>query len=124
MIPLEDVAIFRLWRDAFAGVMDPRFYTIESTEVLLLNGVFKLLHTDSAAVIVEVRTYPTGAKEVHGLIAAGDMADIVSVLIPQALEWGKAQGCIIGSIESREGWGRALKPYGWREHQIRLVKEI
>jgi hypothetical protein len=124
VIPLDDRAAFWVWREQFAAALDPRFHTIEWVEVQLLNGVFTLMHTVDAAIIVEVLTYPTGAKEVHGLLASGDLTDILETLIPQALAWGKDQGCITGAIESRDGWARALRSHGWREYQVGLKKDL
>lgn len=120
MIP--DWAGYCEFRPAFAQVMDQRYHTLPWLDEQVLSGKVQFWRTDSAAIVAEVRDYPTGAKDIHGLIAAGDLADIVQVLIPQAEQWGRENGCIAAQIESRPGWARALKDYD--VHQVIVRKEL
>lgn len=122
MIP--DWAGFLRFRSQFLEVIDPRFYDIDWLERQILNGAAKLLISDDAAIIYEIRTYPTGAREVHGLLAAGNMESIVQELIPEAEQIGRDLGCITACIESREGWARALKPFGYEVYQVSIKKEL
>ena len=122
MIP--DWAGYCGFRDAFAGVMDERYYTLDWLDQQILLGKVQFFCTDDAAIIAEIKDYPTGAKDVHGLIAAGDLADIIEVLIPQAEAWGKERGCIAGLIESRPGWAKTLKGFGYEPHQLTIRKEL
>ncbi len=112
------------YRDAFREALDPRLYPIEHLDGLMSSGAAELLATDRAAIIFEIRTYPSGARELHGLIAAGDLADIVERLIPEAEHRAKERGCIGAVIESRAGWARLLKSRGYRPHQIAVRKEF
>lgn len=112
------------FRQAFAEVMDPRLYTIDWLDRQVVTGGVKFWATEDAAIIAQIKTYPTGAMDIEGLIAAGDMADIVNLLIPAAEQWAKAVGCIGAIIQSREGWARALKPHGYRIYQTALRKEL
>lgn len=112
------------FRPAFSQVLDERYYTLAWLDEQLLNGKVHFWRSDNAAMITELREYPTGAKDVHALIAAGDLDEIITVIGPQVEEWARDQGCIAALVESREGWARALKPIGYRTHQIIVRKEL
>jgi hypothetical protein len=45
-------------------------------------------------------------------------------LIPLAEEWGRENGCVGALIESRVGWGEALKSEGYRPHQLAVWKDL
>jgi hypothetical protein len=109
------------FRDQFEQVMDPRFYDIKWLDDQIRYNRFRLWANDDAAIVAEIKTYPTGAKAVHGMIAAGKLSGIV-VLIPKAEEWGKQMGCIAAEISSREGWARILPDY--TVNQVEIRKEI
>ncbi len=112
------------FRDLFAEALDPVFYDIFHLDQRLLEGSAFLFTTDASAVIVEIKDYPTGARVVHGLIAAGDADDIVETLIPQAEAWGKANGCTHAEVSSRPAWQRILKARGYEPHQIAVRREL
>ena len=78
--------------------------------------------TDDSCILTEFRQFPSGAWEIHGVVAAGNKDTIVKELIPLAEEYGRERGCIIASIESRAGWARALPDY--ELHQVILRKDI
>lgn len=122
MIP--DWAGYCGFRAAFAEVMDERYYTLEWLDGQILDGRALFWRTDKAAIIAEIRDYPTGARDIHGLIAAGDLGDIVETLIPMAEAHGRLVGCIAAQIESRPGWVKALAPYGYGLHQSIVRKEL
>lgn len=115
---------YRKWRPAFTEVMDLRLYTPEWLDGQIANGKALFWCTDKAAIVAETRRYPTGACDVHGLIAAGDLDDIRDVLIPAAEEWGRSIGCVGAIVESRTGWAKALKKQGYEPHQLALRKEF
>jgi len=119
--PSERAAYLR-HRDDFAQVMDPRLYTIEWLDLQLINGTYRLWASDNAAIIAGVKLYPTGAMDVEGIVAAGDAEEIVNILIPQAEQWGRENGCSGAIIESRPAWTRLLEPHGYQPHQIRIRK--
>src|SRR5438874_2353490 len=95
------------WRPAFAGTMDRRLYTPEWLDAQLATGRAHLWCSPNAAAITEIRTYPTGARDVHGLVAAGDVAEVRDMIVPQVERWGCAIGALGIVIESRPGWARA-----------------
>lgn len=112
------------FRGAFAEVMDERYHTIEWLDAQVLSGAVMFWRSANAAIVAEVRDYPTGVKDIHGLIAAGDLSEIIETLIPQAEAWGRANGCIAAQIESRVGWAKALKPHGYETFQVIVRKEL
>jgi hypothetical protein len=119
-----DWAAYCEFRPAFAEVMDERYHTLEWLDEQVLGGKVKFWRSPNAAMITEIRDYPTGARDIHALIAAGDLEEIIEVITPQAEEWAKAQGCIAAQVESRAGWARALKPSGYCLHQQIVRKEL
>lgn len=122
MIP--DWAGYCEFREAFREVMDERYHTLDWLDDQVLKGRVQFFRTDDAAIIAEVRNYPTGARDLHGLIAAGNLQSIIEVLIPQAEEFGRAWGCVAATIESRPGWARAMKPHGYETQQVIIRKEL
>lgn len=110
-------------RSEIEGLLDPRCYTISWLEYRLLDGSALAFGNDRAVIVTEVRNYPAGAREIHGLVAAGDLGAIVG-LIADAEEWARAQGIEFASIASREGWARVLHDRGYRPHQIELRMEL
>ena len=112
------------FRDAFEGVIDPLYYTMDWLDGQVMSGKFKFWRGNRSGIITELRTYPTGATDIHGIIAAGDMAEIINELIPQAEAYGREQGCLAAIIESRPGWVKALAPSGYSIHQVAIRKGL
>jgi hypothetical protein len=112
------------FRPLFAAAIDPRFYTIDHLDHLVLSKRAQCWFGEEAAIVTEVRTYPSGATAVHGLVAAGRLEEIVDVLIPMAEAWGRAIGCTLAVIESRGGWARQLKDHGYAPFQTAVAKEL
>lgn len=108
------------FRDEFVA-LDPERYPASYIDRMVWSGAWRVWGSDRAAIIAEIRRYPSGAKEVHGIAAAGDLREIVG-LVPLAEAWGAQEGCRWASIESREGWERLLP--GYEAAQIRIVKEL
>lgn len=121
---LADLGAYGRWRGAFAEAMDPRLHGIEHLDALMLSGRAQAWFGDRAAMATELRAYPAGARTIHGLIAAGDLAEIRDELIPRAERWARGLGCTIAIIESRPGWARALKASGYEPHQLTVRKEL
>jgi hypothetical protein len=115
---------YAAWRDAFAGVLDPQRYTIEWLDGLVAEGRAIFWGAEDAAMLTELRRYPTGAMDIHGLVAAGALDTIIGDLIPRAEAWAQTAGCIGAVIDSREGWTRALKASGYRPYQTAVRKEL
>lgn len=112
------------FRDAFMGVLDQRYYPIDWLDQRVFEGRATVFRSAHAAIVVELRRYPGGAMDVHGLIAAGNKAEIVNELIPRAEEWGRENGCVAGVVESRPAWAKALKSSGYEISQVTVRKEL
>lgn len=112
------------FRDRFAEAIDTRLYNLEYLDAILLSGRGKCINTENAAVVVEIKTFPSGARAVCGVIAAGPLEEIENILIPAAEEWGRSYGCQFGMIDSRPGWARQMKKHGYETYQVSLIKEL
>ena len=115
---------YQRWREAFASAIDDRLHTIGHLDRLLFGGHAQAWFGENAAIVTEIRTYPTGARVIHGLVAAGDLAEICDVLIPRAEGWARSIGCVLAVIESRPGWAKTLKAAGYEPHQLTVRKEL
>jgi len=112
------------FRPAFAQILDPRFYTIQWLDSQVVSGKFRLFSDDNSAILVSIRTYPTGLKELCGEAATGNLSAIARKLIPQSIEWAQSIGCTSARIESRAGWAKAMKKDGFEIHQVAIRKDI
>jgi len=121
---ISDWVGYLRFRAQFQTVIDPEFYPIEWLDFEVSAGRAWPIIGENAALVVEVKAYPGGVKAAHGLIAAGDLNEIINELIPAAEAWGRTQGCKYGLIESREGWAKALKSHGWEIHQVSILKVL
>lgn len=71
----------------------------------------QLWPTATSAAVVELVTYPTGAKVLHGWLAGGELAAILRTY--QHLEaYARSSGCDGFEMKARRGWQTVLKPLG------------
>jgi hypothetical protein len=104
--------------------MDGRLFTIEYLDTLIGQMKAQVWYGERSAIVTEVKEYPSGARVIEGVVAAGDLTEIVETLIPKAEEWGREIGCTMALIQSRPGWARQLKQYGYETHQVSITKEL
>lgn len=119
-----DWAGYVQWRPAFEAAMDARLYAAEWLDARILAGSAQFWRSEHAAAVTEIRTYPTGAYDVHGLIAAGDVDAVRDRIIPEVEAWGRSIGALGIVIESRPGWARVLRQAGFEPHQLAIRKEL
>jgi len=112
------------WRPEFVALLDPDYYTPEWLDQEVWSGRAQILSCEDAAALVEVRTYPTGAKDIHGLLCCGNLSSITHTLIPLWLDHGRSIGAISATVDSRAGWTRALKPLGFDPYQSATRKTL
>ena len=120
------------WAPRFAEALDPNLYTLDYLTALVGMMKAQVWFGADAAIVTEIRTYPTGARVIHGLVAAVDpgsapgagLREIVEVLVPRAEAWARSIGCILAIVESRPAWVRVLKQYGYEPHQQAVRKEL
>jgi hypothetical protein len=112
------------WRTTFEKALDPRFYRIEHLDERINSNSVRIFACPEAALIVELRHYPTGRFDGHVLIAAGSPEQVVAVLRPRAEAWLRDIGAMGAIVESRAGWARLLKQHGYESHQLAVRKEL
>lgn len=112
------------WRPAFAAAMDARLHTPEWLDARILAGSAQFWRSEHAAAVTEIRNYPAGAYDVHGLVAAGDIAEVRDQIIPRVEAWGRSIGALGIVVESRPGWARALRSRGFEPHQLAVRKDF
>ena len=114
---------YERWRNGFAAALDPRFHSIAYLDSLVWFGRARLFANERAALLAEIKIYPTGARDVHVLVGAGEL-DALVALEPDLAAWGRDLGCLGVLIESRSGWARVMKKRGYEPHQIAVRKEL
>lgn len=110
-------------RDEIASLIDERFYPLDHIEQRIEAGTIGLLYNDTSLIGIEIKDYPGGAKELHGLFACGELSGILE-LIDRALILGCEVGCTHATISSREGWSKLLKGRGFVPHQTSIIREL
>lgn len=120
---VPDWAGYLMYKPAFDEVIDSALYPEGWLDFEILDGRARFWRNDTAAIVATIKEYPSGAKAVHGLIAAGDLEGITA-LIPLAEQWGRDEGCIYGEIESRPEWARVMKYAGYEPAQLMLRKGL
>ncbi len=110
------------FRGAIAGVLDQALYPVAWLDARVATGDVDVMATDTSCILTEFKQYPSGAWEIHGVVAVGDVNEIAGVLIPKAEQYGRDRGCVIASIASRRGWAKVLPDY--EVHQVELRKEL
>ena len=121
---MTDLAGYLHWRPAFLEAIDERLYPTVWLDSLVTSGKAQFWVSDNAAALTEVRPYPSGLYDLHGLVAAGDVGEVRDILVPQAEAWARSIGCIGFVIESRPGWAKLLKGNGFEPHQLAVRKEL
>ena len=110
-------------RQEIEGLLDPRFYPLEWVDKRVWTGAIRTMSNDTAIIGFEVKDYPGGARELHGMFAAGDLDGILA-LIDECEAFARSLHCTVATIESRSGWARVLKSRGYAPHQLRIQKEL
>lgn len=105
------------------ALLDERFYPIAWVDQRVWMGAIRLIADDRAIIGFEIKQYPGGARELHGMFACGAIESILA-LIDQAVAFARDLKCDVASIESRSGWAKVLKSRGFAPHQLRIVKEL
>jgi len=86
------------------------------------KGDCQLWTAPNAAIVTELRVFPTGLKVINGWLAGGELEG-VKALVSQAEAWGKSQGCVKAGIScGRAGWSRKLD--GYAVAGVQLTKEL
>ena len=112
------------WRDDFAAILDPRFYTVEWLDGEVWSGRIRLFSGPNSCILASIKPYPTGALELHVMAATGELNELISSTIVSVETWARSIGCIVAVIESRAGWLKVMKASGYKLHQTAIRKEL
>jgi hypothetical protein len=112
------------WRDELSKAVDKTLYPMWWLDAEVAAGRIMVLATDHACILFDVKTYPSGAQDMNGLLAAGKLDDIVNTLIPAFCEIGRSLGCVGALIESREGWSKVLRTQDFQVFQVSVRKAL
>lgn len=85
-------------------------------------GEAYLFAMPNAAMVVELKRWPTGFKEAVAWLAGGSL-DEISSFTPRIEAWAKAEGCHRAAVVAgRRGWQRHLA--GYRPSGTYLTKDL
>ena len=112
------------FRPGFAAASDERFYPMAWLDREVAEGRVLIWWTDAAAILAEIKVYPSGLYDLHGLLATGRLSDIADNLIPQAEAWAHSVGCDGVLIQSREGWQRVMRGRGYETYQVSIRRPL
>lgn len=115
---------YQQWRPAFEEALDARYYPIAWLDYVVMEGRAIFLATDDAAVVIEVRYFPTGAKDLHVICGAGALDELRGEILRLMVNAAHDNGCLAVAVESREGWARALKDLGFSTYKTVLRREL
>lgn len=96
-----------------------------------LNHVLAAVHEGRAqmwidgdsVIVTEVNDTPL-ERVLHFWLAAGALDEVLP-LSNKVLEWGRALGCTVATLQGRKGWSRALLKEGWDEvYQISMGRRL
>lgn len=124
MISDEKWAEYLRFRDAFREMLDESFYPISWLDGEIAQGRVVLLCQEDSAILISVKVYPSGVKELVGEAATGKREMIISTLIPLAEQFGREIGCAFANISSRQGWDRVMREHGYSRHQTTIRKAL
>jgi hypothetical protein len=111
------------WRERFLDAVDQDLYPAGWLDKRVAAGRARFWGNNEAAILAEIRAYPSGVREVHGLVAAGDLGSI-KALIPLAEAWGRKCGATRASISSHPAWAKLMRHDGYEPAQLTIVKEL
>lgn len=111
------------WRGRFLEAVDQDLHPAWWIDNNVADGTWRFWGNDDAAILVELKQYPSGALEVHGLVAAGEVSAI-KALIPLAEEYGRDCGATRASIASTPAWSRLMRDEGYQIEQVTIVKGL
>lgn len=114
---------YAAWRERFFEAIDETLYPREWLDRRVASGRARFWGNEAGAIVAEIKVYPSGAREVHGLLAAGEI-DAIRELIRCAEAWGRAKGCTRATISSHPAWARILREDGYLPSQLTILKTL
>jgi hypothetical protein len=124
LVKTGDWADYLRFRDAFHGILDTAYYPADWLDCEVATGRFKLFTGEHSAILVSVKVFPSGLKELQGEAGVGKLAELVGDLIPAALNWARSIGCQSAQISSREGWVKQMRKHGFELYQTTIRRAL
>ena len=122
--PGVNYAGYLTFRDEFVAGLDARFHTAEWLDGQVQIGALRTIATTDAALLFEVREYPTGAVELHVIDAVGNL-DVANTKLRPALEtYARDSGCGFSKISALSEWVKPLSTDGYEQHRVSVRKEF
>lgn len=115
---------YQRFRSGFISILDPELYTESWLDGEVWSGRFRLFSHADSAILVSLKAYPTGVREMHVEAAVGELSQLIGPTILLAENWARSIGCRFARIESREGWSRVMKRKGYLLYQTAIRKEL
>jgi hypothetical protein len=78
----------------------------------------------SGAAVTEIYPTPKGLTCAVPVVGAVSLNDALVPVFEEIERWARAEGCVRLEGFGRQGWVRALKPYGWRPLSVVIEKDI
>lgn len=122
--PGSNYAGYLTFRDQFGAGLDARFHTIEWLDEQVHFGGLRTIATTGAALLFEIRDYPTGATELHVVDAVGNLETANAVLRPAIENYAREIGCTFTKINSLAEWVKPLTSDGYAQQRVPLRKEL
>ncbi len=116
--------IYGEWRERLIEALDPRYHNAAWLDDLVWSGRGRVFIGLRSCAIAETVDYPTGAKDVHVVCAAGDAFDARDMIVPQLVAWANDVGALSIRVTSRPAWIRILEPFDFYTYKVDLRKEL
>lgn len=107
--------------DAIEASNEP--YTLEEVFGRIRNKQATIFAGERSILICEL-LHHNGVVTGNGWLGAGDMAELIADLRPQAEAWAESNGASAITIDGRNGWQRPLKSHGYHVDTVTLRKEL
>ena len=111
------------WRGRLLEAVDESLHPAAWIDGRVADGTARFWENEGGAILAEIKRYPSGVLEVHGLVAAGNL-DSIMALVPYAEQWGLNCGCTRATIQSSPAWARLMAGAGYQVEQILIAKEF
>lgn len=115
---------YQLWRERLCEALDGRYYDQNWLDYVVMSGRAVMVANDTSACVYELRYYPTGARDLQVVCAAGNAVDLKANILPSLIKSAYDQGCIAIVVESREAWVRLLGDQGFETYKIAVRKGL
>lgn len=98
-------------------------HTIDDVWDMVQRGDAVFWPGKKSAVVTEFHEFPR-LKSLHFWLCGGDLKELVRDMRPCIEAWGAAQGATRFTTAGRDGWQRAMSPYGYTPQWHICAKDL